>query len=303
MRTGNGLPTCPRRAHPRAPNPTSVRRDTRGDARSTSANCGRGQQTPTAQGRAPHHRGVRAKLKVASLNIKGRNAGGTNKWFHIPQVMREGGIGLMAVQETHLTDELAGQFRELFKQSFELVYSPDPTTRNAKGVAFVINKGMIRTEDMETRVLIPGRAMTLTIPWKNGIKLTALNVYAPNCPKEMRQFWKETQDQLRQPPTTKPDIMMGDFNLVEDALDRIPSSPGDVQAIDCLRETRNAYNLVDGWRRANIDQKGYTWSRESDGAQSRLDWIYIREDFMLELAMLASHVISHVTVRNFCSSI
>lgn len=69
---------------------------------------------------------MRTRTKVASLNIKGWMSGNLNKWHHIPQLMRDHQIGILAVQETHLMDELAAEFNTLFERSHELVYSPDP---------------------------------------------------------------------------------------------------------------------------------------------------------------------------------
>ena len=76
--------------------------------------------------------------------------------------------------------------------------------------------------------------------------------------------------------------MLGDFNLVEDAIDRLPCKADDPQATNTLRNFKLRHNLVDGWRMANPEEKGYTWIRDSDGTQSRLDRIYIHEDFFNE---------------------
>lgn len=54
--------------------------------------------------------------------------------------MREGRIGLLAVQETHLTNDLVNQFDTLFKNKFTLFHSLDPTMRNVRGIAVVVNK-------------------------------------------------------------------------------------------------------------------------------------------------------------------
>ena len=46
------------------------------------------------------------KLKIASLNIKGRKSESIDKWMHIPQIMCERKMAILAMQETHLTDKL-----------------------------------------------------------------------------------------------------------------------------------------------------------------------------------------------------
>lgn len=85
----------------------------------------------------------RPRIKIASLNIKGRRSGDIDKWMHIPQLMRERRIGILTAQETHLTDEIAEQFETIFRDHLMLLHSPDPETRNAKGIAIVIDKRMI----------------------------------------------------------------------------------------------------------------------------------------------------------------
>ena len=196
--------------------------------------------------------------------------------------MRDNGIGILAVQETHLTDELVDQFHNLFGNRLSLLHSPDPTTRNARGVAIVVNKQMINTRDIKTKTIIPGRAILATIPWHETQWINILAVYAPNTPRENREFWTNIKSATEESQSLRPDVMLGDFNVTEDALDRLPSKQDDENTTSALRELRLRHNLVDGWRRANPNTKGYTWTRESDGTQSRIDRIYLQEDFFAD---------------------
>ena len=75
------------------------------------------------------------------------------QWLHTLQIIREHGIGVLTVQEMHWTDKLVSQFKELFGKTRALHYSPEPSTRNAKRVAF-INKRMVEAEGMTTETLI-----------------------------------------------------------------------------------------------------------------------------------------------------
>ena len=193
--------------------------------------------------------------------------------------MREKNIAILAVQETHLTDELADQFNTLFRNRLSLAFSPDPNTRNARGIAIVLSKNAIKTENVKTTVIIPGRAMSATIPWQDDQSINVLAVYAPNAPSETKEFWNKISSTIRSNPNLKPDITLGDFNLVEDAIDRLPCKADDHGAVETLREFKIAHNLIDGWRTAHPDEKGYTWSRESDRTQSRIDRIYVKEEF------------------------
>ena len=221
---------------------------------------------------------MRASVCIASLNIKGRRSGEIDKWMHVPQTTRERNLGILAVQETHLTDTLADQFESLFGGKFTLFHSPDPETQNVRGIAIVLNKKLVKTQGTTMTTLIPGRAILMTLPWHNDSKINILAVYSPNAPTEIRDFWKTIIDKTTEEPLLKPDIVLGDFNLVEDALDRIPSRPDDAQATNRLREFKTRFNLINGWRKAHPKEKGYTWLRDSDGTQSRIDRIYVNEN-------------------------
>ena len=200
--------------------------------------------------------------------------------MNLPQLMRENGVGVMAIQEAHLTDELASQFETLFGSVFALHHSPDPITRNARGVALILNRRAVRADDAVTTILVPGRAMITSVPWHDDQTISVLTIYAPNAPGEMLEFWEAVDSGVNASQTLSPDVMIGDFNVVEDALDRLPSKQDDARTTEALRDFRLRHDLVDGWRRTHPTSKNYTWSRESDGTQSRIDRIYVRESFL-----------------------
>ena len=284
-RAGDGSLDHSRRAPQSAPNPNHLansRADDNPEPGTNPTPRGQGPNIARAQNEAQRHRGVRSSLKMATINIKGRRSGDTDKWMSLPQIIRERKIGLLAVQETHLTDELADQFENLFGNTLLLKFSPDPNTRNARGVAVVINKRIVKTQGIKETVIVPGRAMIITIPWHDDQHVKVLAIYAPNVPREIAEFWKSVQSKIDASPDLRPDVVMGDFNLVEDAIDRIPSKTDDQRATGALREFVMKHNLTDGWRKANPDEKGYTWSRDSDGTQSRIDRIYVHEDYFRE---------------------
>jgi len=193
--------------------------------------------------------------------------------------MCENKLVILAIQETHLTDKLASQFESLFNNSLKLFYSPDPETRNTRGIAVIINKKLIKTDNVTETEIVPGRAIELAIPWHDTQTIKILAIYAPNVPREIKEFWNKIQNRINNDTTLRPDIIMGDFNLVEDAINRLPSKQDDTQATESLRDIKLRYNLIDRWRKANPEEKAYTWSRDSDGTQSRIDRIYINEEF------------------------
>ena len=62
----------------------------------------------------------------------------------------------------------------------------------------------------------------ITINWHLERKLTVLNIYAPNETSENAHFWETLLEKYRQGKYKKPDIIAGDFNVTEEAIDRLP---------------------------------------------------------------------------------
>ena len=105
---------------------------------------------------------------------------------------------------------------------------------------------MIRTDNIKLTTLVPGQAISVSIPWQDDIRVNVLAIYAPNAPREIEEFWGTIMNRIHLNPDLKPEVVLGDFNLVEDALDRIPSKSDDHWATEKLKEFRQKFNLIDG---------------------------------------------------------
>lgn len=73
----------------------------------------------------------RANITIASLNMRGSSAPTNNmnvldKWTMINYTIRTNKIAILALQETHLDDELAGSIKRCFGKNFKLLYLSDP---------------------------------------------------------------------------------------------------------------------------------------------------------------------------------
>ena len=129
-------------------------------------------------------------------------------------------------------------------------------------------------------MLIPGRALLAKIPWHDDSQIKILNVYAPNDAKENENFWTELNNMTLARPDLRPDLMLGDFNLVEDGLDRLPCHLDDASAVAALGELKSNLSLVDGWRRTHPDRREYTHQHTPNASQGRIDRIYITNDLL-----------------------
>ncbi|KAG0699323.1 hypothetical protein DFH29DRAFT_983581 [Suillus ampliporus] len=152
--------------------------------------------------------------------------------------------------------------------------SQDPSRpSNSAGVAFVLNKEMINISNIKWSVLIPGRAAALSLKWHNEKTINLLNIYALNTHSEHPHFWDIVRTKWQQERLGTLDMMMGDFNITEDPLDRAPSRPDNEQAVEALRNFRSDFNIQDTWQHAHPTMRLFTFNSNTN-TMSRLDRIY-----------------------------
>ncbi|KAF8240551.1 hypothetical protein L208DRAFT_1528123, partial [Tricholoma matsutake] len=108
------------------------------------------------------------------------------------------------------------------------------------------------------------------------MEIHILGIYAPNSVNENQQFWSDIVSKLRDPLVPPPDILLGDFNFVEDALDRLPSRYNSENITDSSVLKSNL-DLHDGWHQANPDNITFTYSQSpaQGGSSSQIDRIYL----------------------------
>ncbi|KAI1783370.1 Endonuclease/exonuclease/phosphatase [Ganoderma leucocontextum] len=206
--------------------------------------------------------------------------GGTGeKWRRLNQIVRDGKIAILAIQELHMTDDRARELNDLFKASMTIHCSADPLNPTGeRGVAIALNKRLITDEGVEVKEIIPGRALLARIPWSNERKLNILNVYAPNDPAENEQFWEKLEHERENRRMPKPDIMLGDMNIVTSELDRLPRHPDRTQTVEALMHLEQSFGLADGWRNEWPRRRSFTYHQQSTASQSRIDRIYITHE-------------------------
>jgi exonuclease III len=262
----------------------------------TSQNARRGNDAPdddqtspggnasTTQSGAPEtgrdeNRYRRAHIGVATLNMNGkhtmRNGVKQSKWKDIHSMVKTSRYGILALQETHLEEEDMETIDRLYGRRLRVVASSDPerVTQSA-GVAFVLNKDLIKTSNVKTTAIIPGRALLIEVEWREAHTLTILNIYAPNAKREQIEFWNRLKA-FWSGNRRKPDIMTGDFNAVEEEMDRAPARQDDEQVVIAMQEARRAMGLVDAWRHRFPTNRRFTF-HSSRNTMSRLDRVYAK---------------------------
>ncbi|TBU24673.1 Endonuclease/exonuclease/phosphatase, partial [Dichomitus squalens] len=228
-------------------------------------------------------------IRVASLNMNGfgslQQDHDNNKWGRMARVLSDSRIGILLLQETHLTAERLGSIQKLHERNFEIFSSAHPSAPGQReGVAVILNKRLVSIEGASATTIVQGRAIQVSLKHKGEDRINLLCVYAPTSEgsEERKHFFDQVREYYcahRNVP--KPDLMAGDFNNVEDAIDRLPISDPPDSSVGCLDQLKSALGLmlVDGWRETHPSSRGYTFHRGSgdNAVLSRLDRIYVRE--------------------------
>ncbi|KAI9069301.1 DNase I-like protein, partial [Trametes sanguinea] len=240
---------------------------------------------------ADDRKAQKTEVRIATLNINGF---GTlvrdcpdNKWGSLYRMMKEQRIGLLLMQETHLTCERRDSLHRMFADRIEILHSEHQSLPTQKeGIAFVLNKKIISSKGAKMTVLVPGRAAQLELLWRGGETRHILCIYAPTSsgPEERKAFYEEVgrfYDSNTRVP--KPHLMAGDFNNVEDGADRgsgrAHRTDASVEALDDLKR-KLGLMATDGWRATHPGRRDYTFFRGSgqNATMSRLDRIYVQPD-------------------------
>ena len=253
--------------------------------RPTLRNTSQRQHTQRTPQRPRHaatqgNKTLRANITIASLNI---NGGGTlqtrEKWQHVDQLLRNNKIGILAVQETHLKEDTINSLHEQFHQRLHIINSSVPEHPNAMGVAIVLNKSHVAWKEATVNILVPGRAILVSVPWHKESIINVMAIYAPNRESENADFWDGLKEKWLAGVYSRPDVLLGDFNCVEADIDRLPVKQNAPTAARALEEFKSELMLMDGWRQENPNKRAYSWS-DKMGRRSRLDRIYIGEEIL-----------------------
>jgi hypothetical protein len=99
---------------------------------------------------------IKTSLKIASLNMRGRFNNGSDKWIQLKEIIMSQKIGVLALQETNLSDEEEEVLNSRFKKDWVIMSSINPNTPAAGGVAIIFNKRLTNYMGISKKELIPG---------------------------------------------------------------------------------------------------------------------------------------------------
>ncbi|KAJ7040046.1 hypothetical protein C8F04DRAFT_886001, partial [Mycena alexandri] len=184
-------------------------------------------------------------------------------------------IGALVVGETHLSANQADEIQAALGKRMDIYNSPNPENPSTRGIALVLNREITNTKGVKIWYLKPGRAILAVLPWHGKLTHTVLGVYAPaESMEENEGFWNELCEMWMTTDLPVPDSLVGDTNLVEEPIDRMPHRRDSAPAAAALARFKRLLGLEDGWRKVNPDTKEYTYT-SPHGTLSRLDRIYV----------------------------
>jgi len=224
--------------------------------------------------RAEHKKYKQGDVRIGTLNIHGKKyANGIYKYKDLTTLIRKNKIAILALQESRLNESEKTKI-ELMCPKIEVISNSESTAK--EGIAFVINKDQMKDRKLEHKILIKNRMSRLTVKWNEEITIDVVNIYAPNNEKEKIIFFKKANHIIKKLKNKENMIIMGDFNSVEDKLDRLPMTKDDNKVITELQELTGNNKMIDGWRNVNPESKEYTYE-STTGSLARIDRIYIKE--------------------------
>ncbi len=226
-------------------------------------------------------------MKIATLNINGFGNlvkdHDDNKWGRTYKLMTDQRIAILLLQETHLTEERKASLHKMFAKRIKIFHSAHPEAPTQReGVAVVVNTRYLAAGGADATEIIPGRALQISVQCQGGYTRHILCVYTPTSDgvEERKQFFIQLREYYENHPTfPRPDAMAGDFNTVEDTIDRLPVHEGPDASLSALDDLKLTLGLMmaDGWRATNPTLRDYTFHRGSgqNAVFSRLDRIYV----------------------------
>jgi exonuclease III len=178
-----------------------------------------------------------------------------------------------------MNEERREAVEKQFQNRLRIFSSADGQKPTEKaGIALVFNKTLINAEEVVVVEVIPGQVIMAEFPLKKGKTTRVLAVYAHNDAQKNTQMWKDLEEALSQNSSIpRPDIILGDFNMVKDAVDRIPAHEDSVQTVAEWRKLKGLLKIVDGWRETFPDRVEFTYPQK-ETVHLKIDRIYLTEE-------------------------
>ena len=214
-------------------------------------------------------------LSFATLNVNGLH--NNKKCLNIIQWGKIFNFDFMLLQETFFSTPSDYKF---FKDNWggSVYFSPSLNNRSG-GVCIAFNNKLpFRISQVKSDRL--GRCISVLCSI-HSTTFRICNIHAPTSPSERRPFFREL---FTFTPGNYPIILGGDFNCVPDRFDSSNESTATTIFTGSkeIKDFVTTNNLVDSFRVFNPMSPGHTWFRDSMNQSSRIDRIYIPNNFVID---------------------
>ena len=210
-------------------------------------------------------------LTITSLNVNGLSD--EKKRTNAYQFLKNKTADIILLQETHSTKENQTKRQKEWK-GLSIWHSG--TKPKSSGVA-ILFKENLNIAMLQLHSDAEGRIISLTFLFENQT-FNLVNVYAPTKNSKQRKSFKKLQKYIYKNNNI---IVGGDFNMVEDlTLDRQGGTPNNTHllGIEYVRKIKETNNLIDIWRKKNLNKKQFTYHNYDYSIHSRIDRIYVNKN-------------------------
>ena len=234
-------------------------------------------------------------LRIASLNVN--DVIDRNRFRLFVTQMRNEGIAVLTLQNTHVDNELADRLRNDFELQMNILSAV--ADEKLAGIMILVNKrltefdatdeklqAMNDWEDVEERVLVTPIRMERKC-------FTVKCVYAPPTEQARLTFSNEVLRAGDAGSGNRPscDFLCGDWNMKLTRADSNSNRASTIRNLTthraCLSALMDSESFTDEWRQYHPKLKKYTHANTtlthaSDRSESRIDRIYMRKDWYMQ---------------------
>ena len=215
-------------------------------------------------------------ISIASLNMRARQKNNKDKMKMAIDWLCTNKLTILALQETHLMEDTINDLNQKYRM---LKFYRSSLSTSSGRIMFVINEPTDTPQHISFEELEKGRMGLLSLNYSNS-KLNLVNVYMPNHKTPQKEMLKHLRNKMRAKTHIDKEelIILGDWNFVEDRIDRSPQHDNDSGVTNEMTKLKSSLNLIDGWRTSNPDIRGFTWEGSTGPEKrkifSRIDCIY-----------------------------
>ena len=171
------------------------------------------------------------------------------------------------------------KIRELNMKYRSLKFFGSGLSTSSGGILFILADSAGDPQNTNFIELIKGRSGLLSLEYGSQM-INIINIYMPNNKLHQKETLRELRQKMEniQDINNKELLIVGDWNFVEDCIDRSPQHDDDHNVIREMTKLKTSFDLLDSWRESNPDARKFTWEGSSGCERrkifSRIDRIY-----------------------------